>query len=75
MRKHILIPYAVAMAIFISAVSINRFLEVIPVDQDYFAVLAPSGGQPRNVDIQRVRTMIEQKKLSDKEAEFYKKLE
>jgi polyferredoxin len=71
----VLIPYAIAIAIFISAVSINRFLEVIPAGQDYSAVLAPSGGQPRNVDIQRVRTMIEQKKLSDKEAEFYKKLE
>jgi hypothetical protein len=58
-----------------SAVSINRFLEVIPVGQDYIAVLAPSGGQPRDVDIQHVRTMIEQKKLSDKEAEFYKILE
>jgi spermidine synthase len=71
----VLIPYAIATAIFISAVSINRLLEVIPVSQDYAAALAPSGGQPRDIDIQRVRTMIEQKKLSDKEAEFYKKLE
>jgi hypothetical protein len=71
----VLIPCAIAIAIFISAVSINRFLEVIPIGQDYSAVLAPSGGQPRDVDIQRIRTMIEQKKLSDKESEFYKKLE
>jgi predicted membrane-bound spermidine synthase/Na+-translocating ferredoxin:NAD+ oxidoreductase RnfG subunit len=71
----ILIPYAIAVAIFISAVSINRFLKVIPVGQDYTTTLASSGGQPRNVDIQRVQRMIEQKKLSDKEAEFYKKLE
>jgi hypothetical protein len=42
---------------------------------DYSAVLAPSGGQPRDIDMQRVRTLIEQKKLSDQEAEFYKKLE
>ncbi len=71
----ILLPYAIAMAILISAVSINRFLKVIPVDRDYFTVLAPSGGQPRDVDIQHIQKMIEQKKLSDKEAEFYKKLE
>jgi hypothetical protein len=71
----VLIPYAIAIAIFISAVSINRFLQVIPMGQDYSTTLAPSGGQPRDVDIQRIRTMIEQKKLSDKESEFYKKLE
>jgi spermidine synthase len=74
-RAQVLIPYAIAIAIFISAVSINRFFQVIPMGQDYSATLAPSGGQPRDVDIQRVRTMIEQKKLSDKESEFYKKLD
>ncbi|MCP4261444.1 MAG: 4Fe-4S binding protein [Planctomycetes bacterium] len=74
-KTQILIPYAIAIAIFISAVSINRFLQVIPMGQDYSTILAPSGGQPRDVDIQRIRTMIEQKKLSDKESEFYKKLE
>jgi hypothetical protein len=71
----VLIPYAIVVAIFISAVSINRFLQVIPVGQDYSTILAPSGGRPRDVDIQRVRTMIQQKKLSDKESEFYKKLD
>ncbi len=34
-----------------------------------------SSGRPRNVDIQRVRTMIEKKKLSDHEAKYYKKSE
>ncbi len=71
----ILLPYAIAMAILISAVSINRFLKVIPIGQDYSTILAPSGGKPREVDLQHVQTMIKQKKLSDKEAEFYKKLE
>ena len=74
-KTQVLIPYAIAIAIFISAVSINRFLQVIPMGQDYSTILAPSGGRPRDVDIQRVRTMIEQKKLSDKESEFYKKLD
>jgi len=74
-RAQVLIPYAIAIAIFISAVSINRFFQVIPMGQDYSTILAPSGGQPRDVDIQRVRTMIQQKKLSDKESEFYKKLD
>jgi len=61
-------------ALFISAVSADRFIEVIPAGQDATAVSA-SGGKPRDVDAQRVRTMIREKKLSDKEADFYKKVE
>jgi spermidine synthase len=34
-----------------------------------------SSGRPRDVDIQRVHTMIEEKKLSDHEAKYYKKSE
>ena len=62
------------VAIFISTVSVDRFLKVIPAGPETGAVSA-SGGQPRDVDAQRVRTMIREKKLSDKEAEFYKKVE
>jgi predicted membrane-bound spermidine synthase/Na+-translocating ferredoxin:NAD+ oxidoreductase RnfG subunit len=62
------------VALFISAVSANRFMEVIPAGSEAAAVSA-SGGQPRDVDLQRVRTMIQQKRLSDKEAEFYKKVD
>ena len=60
---------------FVSAVSVNRFLQVVPMGRDYSTILAPSGGQPRDVDIQRIRTLIEQKRLSDQEAEFYNKVE
>jgi len=42
---------------------------------DYYIALAPSGGQSRDVDMQRIRTLVEQKRLSDREAEFYKKVE
>ena len=62
------------VALFISSVSADRFMEVIPAGSDAVAVTA-SGGQPRDVDVQRVRTMIREKKLSDKEAEFYKQIE
>jgi len=64
-----------AVAALVSTVSISRFLQVIPGGLGQPAVLAPSGGQPRDVDLQRVRTLIEQKRLSDREAEFYKKVE
>jgi predicted membrane-bound spermidine synthase/Na+-translocating ferredoxin:NAD+ oxidoreductase RnfG subunit len=60
---------------FVSAVSLSRFMQVVPMGSDYSAALAPSGGQPRDVDMQRIRTLLEQKRLSDREAEFYKKVE
>jgi len=62
------------VALLISVVSADRFLKVIPAGAETVAVSA-SGGQPRDVDLQRVRTMIQQKRLSDKEAEFYKKVD
>jgi len=49
-------------------------LQVIPAGLDEVAV-SVSGGQPRDVDLQRIREMIQQKRLSDKEADFYEKLE
>ncbi|MFB0554703.1 MAG: 4Fe-4S binding protein [Phycisphaerae bacterium] len=70
-----LVPYVLAVAIFVSAVSVGRFLQVVPTGRDYYIALAPSGGQPRDVDMQRIRNLIEQKRLSDREAEFYKKVE
>jgi len=63
-----------AVTIFVSTVSVSRFLQVIPAGLEYPTALA-SGGQPRDVDLERIRTMIRQQKLSDQEAEFYKKVE
>jgi len=61
-------------AVLVSTVSVSRFLELIPADLGRPAVWLASGGQPRDVDLQRIRTMIQQKKLSNREAEFYKRL-
>ena len=63
----------VVVAALVSAVSVNRFLQVIPAGLSQPVVSASGAGQPRDVDSQRIRTMMQQKKLSDKEAEFYKK--
>jgi Na+-translocating ferredoxin:NAD+ oxidoreductase RnfG subunit len=63
-----------AVAIFVSAISVNIFLKTVPVGLES-ATLVSSAGQPRDVDLQRVRSMIEQKQLSDREAQFYKKAE
>jgi len=62
------------VATLISTVSVKRFLQVIPAGLDHPTTLASSGGQPRDVDLQRIRTMIRQKRLSDREAEFYEKV-
>jgi len=63
------------VAILISTISISRFLQVIPTGLSQPTISVSSGGQPRDVDLQRVRILIEQKRLSDREAEFYKKVD
>ncbi|MHC4558698.1 MAG: hypothetical protein ACYS80_15510, partial [Planctomycetota bacterium] len=62
-------------AILISTISVNRFLKVIPSAFDEIVVSTPAGGQPRDVDLQRIHKLIQQKKLSDKESQFYKKVD
>ena len=63
------------IAAFVSTVSIGRFLQVIPASFGQSAVTQSGGGEPRDVDLQRIRKMIEQNRLSDREAKFYKKVE
>jgi hypothetical protein len=63
------------VAVFVSTVSVNRFLQVIPAGFGQSAKTQPAGGEPRDVDLQRIWTMIRQNRLSDREAEFYKKIE
>ncbi len=65
----------VITAMFVSTISVNRFLEILPTGVEKTAFSASSGGQPRDVDIERVRRMIGEKKLSDKEAQFYEKVD
>ena len=74
-RTRYLLAVVVIIAGFFSVFSINRFLQVVSVDIERPVISVSSGGQPRNVDLRRIRTMIRQNKLSDKEAEFYKKIE
>jgi hypothetical protein len=71
----IFLIYVFAAAIFVSAVSVSRFLEVMPAGFGQTAASISAGGQTRDVDLQRIRKMIQEKRLSDKEAQFYKKAE
>jgi hypothetical protein len=61
------------IGIFVSALYIDKFFDAIPSPAQYSSTSAYSAGQPRDVDLQKIRTMIEEKKLSNREAEFYKK--
>lgn len=63
-----------AVATLVSVVSVSRFLQVASTGFDQSAALVSSGGQSRDVDLQRIQKMIRQKRLSDREAEFYKKV-
>lgn len=63
------------VAIFISAVSVNRYLQVARTAFGQPVVTVSSGGQPRDVDLRKIRQMIRQKKLSDEESQFYEKVE
>ena len=61
-------------ALFVSVVSVRHLLQVLPAPSTASAAVS-SAGQPRNVDVQQVKKMIRENKLSDHEADFYKKAE
>ncbi len=68
-------PVAVLVAaVIISLVSVKSSLRELPTPVSA-AATATSAGQPRNVDMQKIRTLIRENKLSDHEAEYYKKVE
>ena len=70
-----LLVSVLAVAVLVSAVSIDRLITVLPAYEDYAASSIASGGRPRDVDLQRIEDLIRQNRLSDREAEFYKKLD
>jgi hypothetical protein len=63
----------VIIAVGLCAVTIRNFAGALPSPSHIAA--ATSAGQIRNVDLQKVRKMIQQNQLSDREADFYKKSE
>jgi hypothetical protein len=65
----------VVVAAVIPILSLNRLVQVASVMTQTAPAALSAGGQPRDVDQQLIRTLIEQQKLSDKEAEFYRKVE
>jgi hypothetical protein len=66
-----LLPVVLVIAIWISAWSVQSLVRELPATTAVAAT--PSAGQQRNVDMQQVKKMIREGKLSDREADFYKK--
>ena len=71
--RYFLVPVVLA-AIFISAVSVSSAWQTLSSEMALTA--APgSAGRIHDVDLDKIRTLIRQQKLSDHEADYYKKLE
>ncbi len=68
-----LIVLVLVVAVSISIISAGGVIRELPSGAGA-AEIMPSAGQPRNVDLQKVRGLIRGNKLSDREAEYYKKL-
>ena len=67
-------PFVIAVltvGILVVGVTLSRFTRVMPTMADSPTGSVATGGQPRDVDAQRIRALITQGRLSDKEAEFY----
>ncbi|MGD0552014.1 MAG: 4Fe-4S binding protein [Sedimentisphaerales bacterium] len=66
------LPTVLIIAIGIASVSVESFVKELPVLSTAVAA-SPSAGQPRNVDAQKIKNLIRENKLSEHEADFYKK--
>ncbi|MCU0916350.1 MAG: 4Fe-4S binding protein [Planctomycetes bacterium] len=67
-------PLIVAVAlcgILVAGISWTQFRRALPVLWEESAPV-PTAGQPRDVDVQQIRTLIQQRHLSDRKAEYYR---
>ncbi len=70
-----LVLAAVLLGFCVAGLSVSQFRLAIPQVLHEPAGAVGVGGRPRNVDIQQIRTQIEQGRLSNREAEHYKQVE
>jgi NosR/NirI family nitrous oxide reductase transcriptional regulator len=65
----------VIVGLFVAGISLSALRRVMPLILEPRGPGAGAGGQPREVDVQKVRTLIEQGRLSDHKAEHYQAVE
>lgn len=70
-----LVLAAAITAIYASGLAVVRFNRLMHFTGSRASAISASGGQPRDVDLRKIEKMIKEKKLSDKEADYYKKIE
>jgi len=73
--KRPLFVAAIVLGLLVSGLSLSRLRYALPEVLRESASSVESGGKPRDVDIQQIRTLIEQGRLSNREAEHYKRLD
>jgi predicted membrane-bound spermidine synthase len=74
LARYVLVPVMV-VAVVLSAGSVKKLQLAAGTAVAGGSAVGYPGGQSRDVDLARIRTMVEQKRLSDREAQFYRKLE
>jgi len=74
--KNLVTASVLVIGVILSVSSIQRFLKVLP-QGGYSAPQSAvsTAGQPRDVDLEHIKELIRQNRLSDKEAEYYKKID
>jgi polyferredoxin len=73
--SYILITVVVAAAIFISAATLGKFQQTISAASSQLQNVQSALPIPENSNLQKIRTLIKQNMLSDKEALFYNRLD
>ncbi len=71
-------PLVLAAALgglLLTSVSLTQFRQGMPLILEEPASTTAAAGQPRDVDVRRIRTLLEQHQLSDRKAEYYQQLE
>lgn len=71
----VLILAAVLLGLFVAGLSVSQLRLAMPEVLQESIKATGAGGQPRDVDVRQIRTLIEQGRLSNHEAEHYKQVE
>ena len=65
----------IVVGLFVAGVSVQRFWQVMPAILEEPVVTAGAAGQPRDVDVKMIRTLIDQGRLSDHKASYSRPVE
>ena len=71
----LLLPAAVLLGLCVAGLSLSQFRLAMPEVLQEPVTAVGAAGQPRDVDARLIRTLIEQGRLSDREAEHYERVE